>query len=204
MNRRRFLLNGLTTGAVIAAGLTEIERHSPDASAAPVNSEPGVESGPAVYPTGCVQIDRALHGGIRDGSLLVVIGPAGSGKTDFVLRMATANGIANVYPANRGTSDMLSIVRSRDGRCIGSAMSNGTEPSTDKEQADIRRDPAARDAFLTRWFRRTKEVLRESGGIFVLTVRDEIGPTAASAGWRAYPDVAVQAEGSQYRVIQFN
>jgi hypothetical protein len=155
-----------------------------------------------VFPTGWPEIDRALQGGMRDGSLLVVMGPRGSGKTDFMVRLAKTNGIIDAHAINKSTSDMLSIMQRHDGQHIGSLMLNGVEPSTDKEHADMERDPQARDAFLTRWFRRTKEVLGESGGIFALTVNGQVTTTAAKPTWMSLPDYIIQAEGSTYRVIK--
>ena len=155
-----------------------------------------------VFPTGCAEVDRALRGGMRHGSLLAVIGPRGSGKTDFLVRLAKTNGIVDGHAMNRGTSDMLSIMQRHDGRYIGSIVMNGVEPSTDKERADMERDPQARDAFLTRWFRRTKEVLRESGGIFALTVSEPLVTSATTANWMTLPDYIIQAESSTYRVIK--
>ncbi len=154
------------------------------------------------FATGCAEIDRALDGGMRQGSLLVVIGPRGSGKSDFLLRLAKANGIADAHAINQGGSDMLSIMKRHDGQHIGSIVLNGVEPSTDKEHADMERDPQARDAFLTRWFRRSKEILGESGGIFALTVSEPLATSAATPNWMTLPDYIIQAESSTYRVIK--
>lgn len=166
-----------------------------------INALP-TESSAIVFPTGWTEVDRALGGGMRHGSLLVVIGPRGSGKTDFLYRLARTNGILDAHTVNQGTSDMLSIMQRHDGQHIGSIVLNGPEPSTDKECADMERDPHARDAFLTRWFRRTKEVLSESGGIFALTVSGQIAPDAPNAGWMSLPDYIIQAEGATYKVIK--
>ena len=154
------------------------------------------------FPTGTHDIDDALGGGMRQGSLLVVIGPRGSGKSDFLLRLAKTNGIADAHAVNQGASDMLSIMERHDGQHIGSIVLNGVEPSTDKERADMERDPQARDAFLTRWFRRSKEILRESGGIFALTISEPLGTGATTVNWMTLPDYVIQAENSTYRVIK--
>jgi hypothetical protein len=154
-----------------------------------------------LFSTGWPEIDGALNGGMRHGSLLVVVGPQHSGKTDFMLRLAKTNGIIDAHAINKGTSDMLSIMRRHDGQYIGSVMLNAMEPSTDKERADMERDPQARDAFLTRWFRRTKEVLGESGGIFALTVDGQV-TTTAKPSWMSLPDYVVQAQGSTHQVIK--
>lgn len=155
-----------------------------------------------VFPTGWPEIDRALQGGIRHGSLLVVVGPRGSGKSQFLIQLAKTNGIIDAHAMNQGTSDMLSIMRHRDGKYIGTIMTNGVEPSTDKERADMDADPQARDAFLTRWFARTKEVLRESGGVFALTVDGQIATTTVKPSWMSIPDYVVQANGSTYQLIK--
>jgi hypothetical protein len=166
-----------------------------------INALPA-ESPASLFPTGSADVDRALNGGMRHGTLLVVIGPRGSGKTDFLYRLAKTNGILDAHVVNQGTSDMLSIMQRHDGQFIGSIVLNGHEPSTDKECADMECDPHARDAFLTRWFRRTKEVLSESGGIFALTVSGQIAANAPNAGWMSLPDYIIQAEGSTYKVIK--
>ena len=93
-------------------------------------------------------------------------------------------------------------MRRHDGQYIGSVMLNGVEPSTDKERADMEHDPQARDAFLTRWFKRTKEVLGESGGIFALTVNGQVTTTPPKPTWILFPDYVIQAEASAYRVIK--
>jgi len=152
--------------------------------------------------TGVAEVDQAIGGGVREGSLLVVIGPRGSGKSDFLLRLAKTNGIADAHAINQGGSDMLSIMKRHDGQHIGSIVLNGVEPSTDKERADMERDPQARDAFLTRWFRRSKEILRESGGIFALTVCEPLITQTATPNWMLLPDYIIQAQNSTYRVIK--
>ena len=154
------------------------------------------------FTTGLAEIDHALGGGIPERSLLVIIGPRGSGKSDFLLRLAKANGIADAHAVNQGASDMLSIMKRHDGQHIGSIVLNGVEPSTDKERADMERDPQARDAFLTRWFRRSKEILRESGGIFALTVCEPLATSTTTPNWMTLPDYIIQAESSTYRVIK--
>jgi hypothetical protein len=156
-----------------------------------------------VFPTGFAEIDGALHGGISHGSLLVVIGPHRSGKTDFLIRFARSNGIIDAHAMNQGMSDMLSICRRPDGQYIGSIVLNCLEPSTDAERARMGRDPASRDRFLSRWFDRSKAVLRQSGGIFALTVESELeAQAAAPTRWMAYPDHIVQADRHTYRLIK--
>ena len=139
---------------------------------------------------------------MRQGTLLVVIGPRGSGKSAFLLRVANANGIMDAHAINQGGSDMLSIMKRHDGQHIGSIVLNGHEPTTDKERADMEHDPQARDAFLTRWFRRTREILDDSGGIFALTVNEPLVASTTSSNWMTFPDYIIQAEGSRYKVIK--
>jgi len=166
-----------------------------------LNALPAARPSRGVFPTGDAAIDRALGGGLRPGSLLVVAGPRGGGKTAFLTRLARANGIVDAHAMDRGTSDMLSIMRRGDGQHIGSVLLNGAEPSTDREVADMQREPAARDAFLARWFRRTREVLNDSGGIFALTALAPDAAAAERSAWAAVPDCVVWAEGSAYRLI---
>ncbi len=167
-----------------------------------IKALPAGSSTPILFSSGWPEVDRALHGGMRHGSLLVVIGPRGSGKTDFLVRLAKTNGIVDGHAVNHGTSDMLSIMQRPDGQYIGSIALNGIEPSTDQESVYMESDINARDAFLTRWFRRTKEVLRESGGIFALTVNGPSEMNPANAGWMAFPDYVIQAGGSTYRLLK--
>lgn len=185
---------GISRRALIAGGAL--------AAVPLIGALPASRPSEMLFPTGWADVDRALRGGMRHGSLLVVIGPRGSGKTDFLVRLATSNGIADAHAVNQGMSDMLSIMQRPDGQYIGTIVLNGVEPSTDKERAEMQRDPQGRDSFLTRWFRRTKELLHESGGIFALTVEGAAATHPASAAWMAYPDYIIEAEGSTYRVIK--
>ena len=166
-----------------------------------IRALPAFHSAETIFPTGWKEIDHELNGGMRPGTLLVVIGPRGSGKTDFLVHLAKTNGIVDGHAINRGSSDMLSIMQRGDGQYIGSIMMNGVEPSTDKERADMDRDPQARDAFLTRWFARTKAVLADSGGIFALTVNETFTP-GATPNWMSLPDYLIEAQNSTYRVLK--
>ena len=102
---------------------------------------------------------------------------------------------------NAGGSDMLSIMERPDGTHIGSLMIDAAEPSTDKEKEDMERDPNVRDAFLTRWFRRTREVVQESGGLFVISAWGTSGGSSGSA-WMNFPDYVIRANESAYRIIK--
>jgi hypothetical protein len=157
--------------------------------------------GKSLFSTGVADLDRALGGGMAPGSFLAVIGPAGSGKTAFLMRVAKANGIVDAHAMNAGSSDMLSIMQRPDGKHVGSLMLNAAEPSTDKEKADMERDPGARDAFLTRWFRRTWEVVQESGGLFVISAWGTCGDSASPA-WMSHPDYVIGANESTYRIVK--
>jgi hypothetical protein len=154
-----------------------------------------------LFSTGHADLDRALGGGMAPGSFLAVVGPQGSGKTAFLMRLAKANGIVDSHAMNLGPSDMLSIMERADGRHVGSLMLNAAEPSTDKEKQDMERDPSARDAFLTRWFRRTREVVQESGGLFVISAWGTSGVLASSA-WMNHPDYVIRANESTYTLIK--
>ena len=164
----------------------------------------GFDAAPAgrkFFSTGLADLDRSLGGGMLPGSFLAVIGPRGSGKTAFMLHLAKANGIVNAHAVNAGGSDMLSIMVRSDGKHIGSLMVDAAEPSTDKEKEDMNRDPNARDVFLTRWFRRTREVVRESGGLFVISAWDHSG-SSPSAAWMNLPDYVIRANGFTYSIIR--
>lgn len=163
-------------------------------------------SGSLLFSTGNEEVDKALCGGMRLGSLLVAVGEPRSGKSTLLLCMAEANGIALAHAMQRGPSDMLSIMKRHDEQFIGSLMLNAVEPSTTKEQAEMQSPHAftatqARDAFLTRWFRRTQEVLRDSGGIFALSICDST-ERAQSAQWMRHADYVVVAAGGAYRVVK--
>ncbi|MEO6435987.1 MAG: hypothetical protein ABIP55_09525, partial [Tepidisphaeraceae bacterium] len=139
-------------------------------------------------------------GGMRTGMLMVVIGPGGGGKSEFMRRLAQANGVMDTHAMNSGGSDQFSLMRRRpDGQYVGCLLLNGPEPATDKERADMENAPGARNAFLTRWFKRTHEVLHESGGIFVISVR---GTPLTDATWAKIPDYIVSADQAAYRVLK--
>lgn len=147
--------------------------------------------------TGWPDVDRALGGGLRTGTLTVVIGRSGGGKSRFMQRLAQTSGISDSYTMRSGTSDMISLACRPDGQYVGCLLLDGPEPATDKEREAMHHDPSARDAFLARWFERTREVLRESGGIFVISVREA---QRADASWTKIPDTIVLADGG-YRVL---
>lgn len=145
-----------------------------------------------LFSTGSPDVDHRLGGGVRVGSLLVVADDgAGDAVSRFMVRMADANGVSQVHRMTAGGSDMLSLMRLPDGRRTGCLLLNSPEPTTDKEQLDMRRDPAARDAFLSRWFRRSRDVARESGGIMAIGVHATV---TRHAGWVAIPDYLVSAD----------
>ena len=158
-------------------------------------------NGGKVLSTGSPELDRSLGGGLRSGSVLAVVGPRGSGKTALLLRLARANGIMDAYPIGAGTSDMLSIMEREDGKHVGSLMLDAAEPSTEKERAEMARDPGARDAFLTRWFQRTLEVMHESGGLFVISVCETVGSTGKRA-WLDIPDYVITVDQSAGSVFK--
>jgi hypothetical protein len=153
------------------------------------------------FSTGLPDLDCSLGGGMLPGSFLAVIGPRGSGKTALLLRLAQANGIVDSHAMNTGASDMLSILERADGKHIGSLMLDAAEPSTDKERQDMEQNPNARDAFLTRWFRRTREVVRESGGLFVISAWGT-SETSTDSAWMQFPDYVISAEQSAYCLIK--
>jgi hypothetical protein len=154
-----------------------------------------------LFLTGLPDIDRALGGGMVPGSFLAVIGPQGSGKTAFLMRVAKANGIVDSHAMHTGTSDMLSIVERADGKHVGSLMLDAGEPSTDQEKQNMQQDPIARDAFLTRWFQRTREVVQESGGLFAISAWGTSGDSSSSQ-WMKQPDYVIRAVGSSYSIIK--
>lgn len=152
------------------------------------------------FTTGFPELDAALGGGIKAGSFVAVVGARGAGKTAFLLRLAKANGVADAHPMSSGQSDMLSIMKRPDGTYVGSLMLDSAEPATDQEKQQMKDDPAARDAFLCRWFRRTQEVVRESGGLFVVSAPGT--ENTSGAQWFAFPDYVIAAQGGTYRVIK--
>jgi hypothetical protein len=145
----------------------------------------------SLFPTGSAKVDDALVGGLRAGTLLVVLGPDGDGKSGFLLRMAEVNGVTQMHAMNSGNSDMLSLMQRPDGQRTGCLVLNGPEPATDKEHADMQRDPNARNTFLTRWFTRARDVVRESGGI--MAIRVQAAPDMTT-GWISIPDYVVCAD----------
>lgn len=157
-----------------------------------------------VFSTGSAKVDRALGGGVRAGSLIVVADAADAADADLagdarndtnsglLARMAEVNGVSQVHSMNAAAgSDMLSLMRSPGGQRTGCLLVGAPEPSTDKEQADMQRDPGARDAFLSRWFKRAQEVARESGGIMAIRVR---AAPAGNADWISIPDYVVTTD----------
>ncbi len=154
-----------------------------------------------VLSTGSSNLDRSLGGGLRMGTVLAVVGPRGSGKSAFLLRLAKANGILGAYPIGTGTSDMLSITVREDGSHIGTLMLDAVEPSTDKERADMEQDPGAHDAFVTRWFARARRVMHDSGGLFAISVCEKIGGTTKPA-WLEIPDYVIAVNQSASVLIK--
>ena len=153
------------------------------------------------FSTGLIGLDAELGGGMAKGSCLAVVGPRGSGKTAFMLNLAKANGILDAHSMNQGTSDMLSIMHRTDGTEVGSLMLDAAEPSTDQEKQDMEKDPAARDAFLTRWFRRSREIVRESGGLFVISALGTTGDSSTPL-WMSATDYIILADQSAFRLIK--
>jgi hypothetical protein len=158
-------------------------------------------AGTKFFSTGVADLDATLGGGMRDATFLAVVGPRGSGKTAFLLNLAKANGLIDAHSMNAGGSDMLSIMARTDGTHVGSLMLDAAEPSTDKEKQDMAADPAARHEFLSRWFRRTHEIVQESGGIFVISAWGTQGDPSTAA-WMAYPDYVVRADNGAYSLIK--
>lgn len=167
-----------------------------------IGAIPAAFSGETHFPTGNPEIDRQIGGGMRLGTLLVVVGPRESGKTDFLVQLARTNGILDGHAMNHGGSDMLSIMRRGDGQYIGSIVMNNVEPSTDKERSDMLHDPRARDTFLSRWFSRSKAILQDSGGIFALTVEEPLPSLGTSAEWIKIPDYVIAANDHTCRLIR--
>jgi hypothetical protein len=164
-----------------------------------LNSAP---QGKKLFSTGIPDLDRDLGGGIHPGSFVAVIGPHRSGKTAFLLRLAKANGIADPHAMNTGASDMLSIMERADGKYVGSLMLDAAEPATDQERRDMDQSPNARHAFLTRWFRRTWEVVQESGGLFAISAWGT-SEDCATAPWMSFPDYVIRAQDSTYGIIKW-
>ncbi len=65
----------------------------------------------------------------------------------------------------------------------------------------MQQDPVAREAFLIRWFRRSREVVKESGGLFVISA---VGDSAAlsTTAWMSFPDYVICASESAYRILK--
>jgi len=147
------------------------------------------------YSTGDTALDRELGGGMREGSFLAIVGPSKSGKSAFLTRLAMANGIPDAHPMNvPGGSDQLSIMKRPDGKHIGSLMLDGHQPWTDKERDAMATDENARHAFLARWFQRTRDVVRESGGLYALSVSHAIQNGDADPEWMRVPDYVIRIE----------
>jgi len=153
------------------------------------------------YSTGYPALDVALDGGLRPGTLTAVIGPRGSGKTAFLYRLAKANGVMDATPGGMGSSDMLSIMHQR-GQPVGHLLSDAAEPWSAQEREAIGKDPAARHAFLHRWFTRSHEVLHDSGGIFVFSIP---GMCAAipNPDWTEIPDYVITLDGSSWTALKY-
>jgi PAXNEB protein len=166
-----------------------------------VGDLPATSTGEKRFSTGSPELDHSLGGGLRLGTFLAVAGARSSGKTAFFLRLAKANGILDAHPMSTGTSDMLSVMEREDGKYIGSLMLDCVEPSTDKEREAMDCDPAARDAFLSRWFQRTREVTHASGGIFAISVCQPIDASAAPA-WLGIPDYVITVNQSTASVLK--
>jgi len=165
------------------------------------DAKPAGSAGEKFFSTGVAELDAALGGGMRDGTFMAVVGPRGSGKTAFLVNLAKANGLIDAHSMNAGGSDMLSIMARRDGTHIGSLMLDAAEPSTDKEKEDMARDPSARHDFLMRWFRRTHEIVRESGGLFVISAWGT-SDDATKAPWMGFPDYIIRADKSAYSILK--
>ena len=163
--------------------------------------KPALQPGRKFFSTGVPDLDASLGGGMRDGTFMAVVGPRGSGKSAFLLNLAKASGLIDAHSMNTGCSDMLSIMARQDGTHIGSLMLNAAEPSTDKEKQDMARDPKARHDFLTRWFRRTHEIVGESGGIFIISAWGTDNDSDKSP-WMAFPDYVIRADNSAYSILK--
>lgn len=146
--------------------------------------------------TGSPELDSALGGGIPMGRVLVVIGPRGSGKSAFMRRLAEANGITDLHLVRGGTSDMLSIMEREDGRYIGALMLDAPEPATPTERTAMEASPAARHAFLTRWFTRSRDVVHESGGGGGVMALSACADPDATAEWMQIPDYIITVSAS--------
>ena len=153
-----------------------------------------------LFSTGYAMLDQALHGGLRPGTLTVVIGPRGSGKTAFLHRLAQANGVMDATLMGQGSSDMLSIMH-HNGKPVGHLMSDAAEPWTDQERAAIAQDSAAHHAFFHRWFKRTREVLQNSGGIFVFSILGTCD-TVPTPNWTEIPDYIIALDGSSWTAVK--
>jgi len=154
-----------------------------------------------MFSTGSAELDHRLGGGLRAGSVLAVVGPRGSGKTAFLLRLAKANGILDAYPMGTGTSDMLSIMQRQDGKYVGSLMLDAPEPSTDQEQANMARAAGSRDLFLGRWFKRSQDVISQSGGLFAISVCEPV-EDASQSDWAGIPDYVISVDRSAGSVLR--
>ncbi|GEM_PF-3787482 len=161
---------------------------------------PGMEAAAAKgeerFSTGFPDLDAAIGGGLRGGTLTVVIGPEKSGKTAFLYKLAKANGVMDASHMGKGRSDMLSIMR-QQGKAVGHLMSDSEEPATEVERLLMASNPSARNAFLHRWFKRTQEVLRESGGIFVFSVVGTYDATP-NPNWLEVPEYVIALDGSRW------
>jgi hypothetical protein len=152
------------------------------------------------FASGSPELGKELGGGIRADSVVVVVGPRGSGKTAFFLRMAKANGIRDVYPMGAGTSDMLSIVTREDRTHVGSVMLDAAEPAAEQERTQMARDAAARDAFLSRWFQRTREVMRRSGGLMAISLCE--ASAGGPQGWVEIPDYVIRVSQGTCSIVR--
>ena len=124
------------------------------------------------------------------------MGPEKSGKTAFLYRVAKANGVMDTTHMGQGRSDMLSIM-TQNGKAVGHLMSDAAEPLADDDRKAIAADPKARNAFLYRWFKRTQEVLEDSGGIFVYSVEGSY-EAAPNPNWLEVPEYVIALDGSKW------
>ena len=152
-------------------------------------------SAQGLFSTGSAKVDLALGGGVRTGSLIVVIAQSdnGGGENGFLARMARVNRVPYVHVMTAGTADILSLMQGPDGQRTGCLLLNSSEPITDRELDGAERDPKARDVFLSRWLKRSREVVRESGGIMAIRLRAD---PAVKADWISIPDYVVTADES--------